>query len=121
VLSSSLDGMSIVSPDVLVNRDTAAAPQNETAIAVDPNNASRVVAAANDYVTERRPDRGVVLRLPVRADADPPAGRGDASGAVDLRRHARDRFGARLPAWSGAGPEVGAPHPQCGGPSCADL
>jgi hypothetical protein len=34
-----------------VNRDTAGAPQNETAIAVDPNNPNRVVAAANDYVT----------------------------------------------------------------------
>jgi hypothetical protein len=36
---------------VLVNRDTAAAPQNETSIAVDPNNANRVVSSANDYVT----------------------------------------------------------------------
>ena len=34
-----------------VNPDTAAAPQNETAIAVDPNNPNRIVAAANDYVT----------------------------------------------------------------------
>ena len=34
-----------------VNQDTAGAPQNETAIAVDPNNPNRVVAAANDYVT----------------------------------------------------------------------
>lgn len=51
VLSSPLDGTSILAPDVTVNQDTAAAPQNETAIAVDPNNASRVVAAANDYVT----------------------------------------------------------------------
>lgn len=51
VLSSPLDGTSIAAPDVTVNRDTAAAPQNETAIAVDPNNASRVVGAANDYVT----------------------------------------------------------------------
>src|SRR5213594_614930 len=38
VLSSPLDGTTIVAPDVLVNRDTAGAPQNETAIAVDPNN-----------------------------------------------------------------------------------
>ncbi|HEX9077354.1 MAG TPA: sialidase family protein, partial [Anaerolineae bacterium] len=51
VLSSPLDGTTILPPDVLVNRDTAAAPQNETAIAVDPNNPNRVVAAANDYVT----------------------------------------------------------------------
>src|ERR1700758_3657653 len=51
VLSSSLDGTSITSPDVTVNQDTAAAPQNETAIAVDPTNANRVVAAANDYAT----------------------------------------------------------------------
>ncbi|MGE5373697.1 MAG: sialidase family protein [Bacteroidota bacterium] len=51
VLSSPLDGNTIAGPAVLVNRDTAAAPQNETAIAVDPNNPNRVVAAANDYVT----------------------------------------------------------------------
>jgi hypothetical protein len=50
VLSSPLDGTSILPPAVTVNRDTAAAPQNETAIAVDPNNPNRVVAAANDYV-----------------------------------------------------------------------
>jgi hypothetical protein len=42
VLSSPLDGATIVAPDVLVNRDTAAAPQNETAIAVDPNNPLRI-------------------------------------------------------------------------------
>jgi hypothetical protein len=51
VLSSPLDGTTIVAPNVLVNQDTAAAPQNETAIAVDPNNPSRVVGGANDYVT----------------------------------------------------------------------
>jgi len=51
VLSSPLDGNTILFPDVTVNQDTAAAPQNETAIAVDPNNPNRVVAAANDYVT----------------------------------------------------------------------
>src|SRR4030095_12287697 len=51
VLSSPLDGTTIVAPSVLVNQDTAAAPQNETAIAVDPNNPSRVVGGANDYVT----------------------------------------------------------------------
>ena len=51
VLSSPLDGDSIAAPAVLVNQDTAAAPQNETAIAVDPNNPDRVVAGANDYVT----------------------------------------------------------------------
>jgi BNR repeat-like domain len=50
VLSSPLDGTSITPPDVLVNQDTAAAPQNETSIAVDPNNPNRVVASANDYV-----------------------------------------------------------------------
>lgn len=38
-------------PNVIVNRDTAGAPQNETAIAVDPNNPSRIVGGANDYVT----------------------------------------------------------------------
>jgi hypothetical protein len=51
VLSSPLDGTTIVAPDVLVNQDTAAAPQNETAIAVDPNNSNRIVGGANDYVT----------------------------------------------------------------------
>src|SRR5260370_42484963 len=51
VLSSPLDGTTIVPPDVLVNQDTAAAPQNETAIAVDPNNPSRIVRGANHYRT----------------------------------------------------------------------
>jgi len=51
VLSSPLDGNTVLFPDVTVNQDTAGAPQNETAIAVDPNNPNRVVAAANDYVT----------------------------------------------------------------------
>jgi hypothetical protein len=51
VLTSPLDGTSIVAPNVLVNQDTAAAPQNETAIAVDPNNPNRIVGGANDYVT----------------------------------------------------------------------
>ena len=51
VLSSPLDGTTVAAPDVTVNQDIAAASQNETAIAVDPNNSSRVVAAANDYVT----------------------------------------------------------------------
>jgi hypothetical protein len=51
VLSSPLDGSSVQAPNVTVNQDTAAAPQNETAIAVDPNNPNRVLAAANDYVT----------------------------------------------------------------------
>ena len=50
VLSSPLDGNSVLPPAVTVNQDTAGAPQNETAIAVDPNNPNRVVAAANDYV-----------------------------------------------------------------------
>lgn len=51
VLSSPLDGTSIVGPDISANQDTHAAPQNETAIAVDPNNANRVVGSANDYVS----------------------------------------------------------------------
>ena len=50
VLSSPLDATSVTAPAVTVNQDTAAAPQNETAIAVDPNNAKRVVGSANDYV-----------------------------------------------------------------------
>ena len=51
VLSSPLDGTSVTAPDVTVNQDTAAAPQNETAIAVDPNNPNRVVGSANDYAS----------------------------------------------------------------------
>lgn len=51
VLSSPLDGTSVAAPDVTVNQDTLGAPQNETAIAVDPNNPNRVMAAANDYVS----------------------------------------------------------------------
>ncbi len=51
VLSSPLDGTTIVAPNVLVNQDTHAAPQNETSIAVDPNNPNRIVASANDYVS----------------------------------------------------------------------
>ncbi len=51
VLSSPLDGTSVLAPNVTVNQDTAGAPQNETAIVVDPNNPNRVVAGANDYVT----------------------------------------------------------------------
>jgi hypothetical protein len=51
VLSSPLDGTTVATPDVTVNRDTAAAPQNETSIAVDPNNPDRVVGSANDYTT----------------------------------------------------------------------
>src|SRR5205085_4916379 len=50
VLSSPLDGNSVLPPAVTVNQDTAAAPQNETSIAVDPNNPNRVVGSANDYV-----------------------------------------------------------------------
>src|SRR3989454_10196900 len=51
ILSSPLDGTSVLAPDVTVNQDTAGAPQNETAIAVDPNKPMRIVAGANDYVT----------------------------------------------------------------------
>ena len=51
VPGSPLDGSSVLAPAVTVNQDTAGAPQNETAIAVDPNNAKRVVASANDYAS----------------------------------------------------------------------
>lgn len=50
VPGSPLDGNSILAPAVTVNQDTAAAPQNETSIAVDPNNPNRIVGGANDYV-----------------------------------------------------------------------
>ncbi len=48
---SAPDPMNFVGPNVIVNLDTAGAPQNETAIAVDPNNPSRIVGGINDYVT----------------------------------------------------------------------
>ncbi len=51
VLGSPLDGASVQAPNVTVNQDTAGAPQNETAIAVDPNNPQVIVAGANDYVS----------------------------------------------------------------------
>ncbi len=51
VLSSPLDGTSVAAPAVTVNHDTNAAPQNEPAVAVDPNNPQRVVVGMNDYVT----------------------------------------------------------------------
>src|SRR3989442_3637016 len=51
VLSSPLDSTSVAAPAATVNHDTAGGPQNETAIAVDPNNPNRIVAAANDYVS----------------------------------------------------------------------
>src|SRR6266436_8686694 len=51
VLTSSFDGTSVQSPDVTVNQDTSAATQNEPTVAVDPNNANRIVAGSNDYVT----------------------------------------------------------------------
>jgi hypothetical protein len=50
VLTSPLDGTSITAPAVTVNQDTSAASQNEPAIAVDPNNPSRIVVGLNDYV-----------------------------------------------------------------------
>ncbi len=49
-LSGGKKGSSVLAPDVTVNQDTHGAPQNETSIAVDPNNANRVVGSANDYV-----------------------------------------------------------------------
>ena len=51
LLSSPLDGTSVLAPDVTVNQDQAGGIQNETAITVDPNNPNRIVAGANDYVT----------------------------------------------------------------------
>jgi len=51
VLSSPLDGNTIQSPDITVNQDAAGAPQNEPAIAVDPNNPNRIVVGSNDYIT----------------------------------------------------------------------
>jgi hypothetical protein len=50
VPGSPLDGNMIQAPDVTVNQDTAGAPQNETAIAVNPNNPNMIVGGANDYV-----------------------------------------------------------------------
>jgi len=50
---AALDGNTILgAPDVVVvNQDHGGAPQNETSVAVDPNNPNRIVAGANDYVT----------------------------------------------------------------------
>ncbi len=50
VLTSSLDGSSVTAPDVTVNQDTAAATQNEPAVAVNPNNPNQIVVGSNDYV-----------------------------------------------------------------------
>ena len=50
VSSSLLDVSTVAPPAVTVNQDTAAAPQNEIGIAVDPKNPNCVVAAANDYI-----------------------------------------------------------------------
>src|SRR5438105_3445478 len=50
-LADPADGGVILAPDYVMNLDTAGAPQNETSIAVDPNNPLRVVGSANDYVT----------------------------------------------------------------------
>ena len=50
-LADPADGGAVRFPDVVMNRDTHGAPQNETSIAVDPNNPNRVVGGANDYVT----------------------------------------------------------------------
>ncbi len=38
-----------VGPNVVANQDRTARPQNETPIALDPNNPSRLFAGANDY------------------------------------------------------------------------
>src|SRR5690349_18748045 len=48
-LADPADGGAVRFPDVVMNRDTHGAPQNETSIAVDPNNPNRVVGGANDY------------------------------------------------------------------------
>src|SRR5207244_6001348 len=54
VPGSPLDATSVPGPAVTVNQDTAAAPQNETSIAVDPHNSSRIVASANDDIARSR-------------------------------------------------------------------
>src|SRR5207245_558955 len=46
-----LDSTSVAVPSVTVNQDTLGAPQNEPAIAVDPNDADRIVVGSNDYIT----------------------------------------------------------------------
>ena len=51
VLSSPLDGTSVLSPAVIVDQDPNAAPQNEPAIAVDPSTPNRIVVGMNDYAT----------------------------------------------------------------------
>jgi hypothetical protein len=54
-LGDPADGGVILAPDYVMNQDTAGAPQNETSIAVDPNNPLRVVGSANDYVSRTWP------------------------------------------------------------------
>src|SRR6058998_2503885 len=51
VLSSSLDGTSVLSPALVVDQDPNAASQNEPAIAIDPSNPDRIVVGMNDYVS----------------------------------------------------------------------
>ncbi len=51
VLTSPLDATSVAPPQITVNQDVLSAPQNETAIVVDPNRPMRLVAGANDYTT----------------------------------------------------------------------
>ncbi len=51
VVTSPLDATSVAPPAVTVNQDTAAAPQNEPAVAVDPNNAMRIVVGMNEYAS----------------------------------------------------------------------
>ena len=44
------DSTGLGAGNIAANQDTAGAPQNETSIAVDPNNPNRVVGSANDYL-----------------------------------------------------------------------
>ena len=49
-LNDPADGLTVLPPAVTVNVDTNGAAQNETTVAVDPNNPNRLVVGANDYV-----------------------------------------------------------------------
>ena len=51
VLTSPLDGTTVLAPAVTVQSGYRRGAANETAIAVDPNNPNRIVGGANDYVT----------------------------------------------------------------------
>ena len=118
VPGSPLDGNSILPPDVTVNQDTAGAPQNETAIAVDPNNPNRVVAGG-ERLRHRAPGRCTISGTPCSALGDGYSGTyfsndGGAPGAA--RRTDPQHLGTLIP---GVSASTGGPYDAGGDPSVA--